>query len=1490
MTTIQALKELGEQLGLEGTDLRDFVKEQQYLEREERTKEREEREKQRDFEKEKQDREMQLRRMEFEIEMKKLETSVMQEGLNDSKEDVGHTVDIRGRRMAKGPKMPCFDESKDDMDSFLHRFEIYADSQGWLKDQWAVYLSALLKGRALEVYSRLPVKEAQNYDILKDALLKRFNLTEEGFKQKFKSAKPENNEAPAQFLARLENYLMRWIELANVEKDFEGLKNLVVREQYLESCSVQLAIFLRERKPKDLDELASIAEQYLEAHANKNVTRKVESRAETSHEKKFGSSVTVNSASGYSHPVSKTCFNCGKAGHISRNCFQKPKKATLNAMETSQNYRGGYRKPMFGRGSRSPQRNFNIRSDSSSCQLQTSQKDIDSSIQATQGSAFQCKTHQRQMCELCIEPVHKCNAALHSVGSEVIMKCGCSFPVIADACQSYNRNMPVQDGMLGGHKVSVLRDSGCSTVVVKRSLVKDDQLTGAEETCVLIDGTVRRVPVAEIEIDTPYYSGQVKAVCMRNPLYDVIIGNIPGVKEEGDLEKVQAVMTRSQIQKENKPTKPLKVVEGLDISVGRDNLVVMQHEDKCLRKLFEKAAQEEQDDLDVQFKIKNGILYRLCKTFDGRDVSQVVLPIELRERILKLAHEAVMSGHQGRKKTKDRIWNQFWWPGLNADVTRFCRSCDICQRTVAKGKVANVPLGKMPVIDTPFDRVAVDIVGPIQPVTDKKNRYILTLVDYATRYPEAEPMKDIHAETVAETLVNMFTRVGIPREILSDQGSQFMSAVMKEVCRLLSVKQLVTTPYHPMCNGLVEKFNGTLKNMLRRMCAEKPKDWDRYIGALLFAYREVRQESLGYAPFELLYGRTVRGPMSIMRELLTSESVEPEVKTTYEYVVDLKERLEDTCEMAHKELAKAQNKQSKYYNRKVKSRIFQAGDKVLVLLPTDSNKLLMQWQGPFTVLERVRGDDYKIRLSGRTSTYHANMLKKYWEREAIEKIDNEDNVSVPELSAVVVETNEEVDDEIDLYREQQSETYKDVKISEELSEAERKDVMDLLDEFQDIFTDVPGLTTLGEHSITLTTDDPIHSKPYPIPHAMQDVVEKELETMLSLGIIEPSTSAYASPIVIVKKPDGSNRVCVDFRKVNKVTIFDPEPMPQPEQIFAKLQKDRYFSTFDVTKGFWQIPMRASDKPYTAFVTHRGLHQFRVMPFGLVNAPATFNRLMRKLLLGNDSLDNYVDDVLAHTVNWQYHICALRDFFGRVREAHLTLRPSKCFVGFPSVPYLGHTIGNHKLETKAEMVNKILQAPRPVDKKQLRSFLGLVGYYRKFIPNFAALAVPLTDLTKKGTPNQLTWTEPQERAFQALRSHIACPPVLSLPDFGKEFILQTDACNDGVGGVLFQEEAGVKHPVAFASKKLLPRERNYSTIEKECLAIVWAVQKFQNFLYGKPFVLETDHQPLQYLGKAQFQNGRLMRWALALQPYRFTIKAIKGSENIGADFLSRHVAE
>ena len=280
-------------------------------------------------------------------------------------------------------------------------------------------------------------------------------------------------------------------------------------------------------------------------------------------------------------------------------------------------------------------------------------------------------------------------------------------------------------------------------------------------------------------------------------------------------------------------------------------------------------------------------------------------------------------------------------------MTRFCRSCDVCQKTVPKGTVPRVPLQRMPVIDTPFKRVAVDLVGPIYPPSGSECRYILMLVDYATRYPEAVALKKVTAEDVVEALVNMYSRVGVPEELLTDMGPQFTSECMKEVSRLLSIRHLTTSRYHPMCNGLVERSNATLKAMLKRLCSEKPRQWDRYINALLFAYREVLQQSMGFAPFELLYGRTVRGPMRILRSIWTGEDGETEARTSYQYVFELRERLEEIMKVAREELERSHGCYKQYFDRRSKERRFAVADEVLVLLLTDNNKLLMHWRGPF---------------------------------------------------------------------------------------------------------------------------------------------------------------------------------------------------------------------------------------------------------------------------------------------------------------------------------------------------------------------------------------------------------------------------------------------------------------------------------------------------------------------------------------------------------------
>ena len=239
------------------------------------------------------------------------------------------------------------------------------------------------------------------------------------------------------------------------------------------------------------------------------------------------------------------------------------------------------------------------------------------------------------------------------------------------------------------------------------------------------------------------------------------------------------------------------------------------------------------------------------------------------------------------------------------------------------------------------------------------------------------------------------------------------------------------------------------------------------------------------------------------------------------------------------------------------------------------------------------------------------------------------------------------------------------------------------------------------------------------------------------------------------------------------------------------------------------------------------------------------------------------------------------------EANLTLKPVKCFIGFGSIECLGHMVSEDTLQPCQDKINSILHAERPTTKKQVRSFLGLVGFYRQFIKNFSELAAPSTELTKKGQRNQdIKWGESQEKAFNQLKKALVSKPILKMVKISKPFTLQVDASDLGIGAIVLQEENGKKVPVAYASRKLKQSERSYAVIEKECLALVWAVQKFSRYLYGTPFTVETGHCSLKYLNEAKLKNARLMRWALTLQPYRIHINAIKGSENVGADYLSR----
>ncbi|PIK61334.1 hypothetical protein BSL78_01754 [Apostichopus japonicus] len=325
----------------------------------------------------------------------------------------------------------------------------------------------------------------------------------------------------------------------------------------------------------------------------------------------------------------------------------------------------------------------------------------------------------------------------------------------------------VREGYIGSSKVSVLRDTGCTTVVARRKFVDPSKFTGANKRCVLLDGTVRDVPVAVIAVDTPFYQGEVEALVMESPLYDLILGNINGVREPQDPDPnwnppqfessgkdsgsvSGAVETRAQKQKREKPLKPLRTAKSEELDISREELIQAQKDEPSFAKLYDIAktgnVKMTRGGNEVRFTIVNNVLFRKFKSAKSRgdkEFRQVVMPKRFRNKVLSVGHEAPLSGHLGVKKTYDRITSNFYWPGIQSDVKMFCVSCDICQRTVSKGRISKVPLGRMPLIDTPFHRVAIDLVGPLAPVSDRGNRYVLTLVDYATRFPEAVALPSI---------------------------------------------------------------------------------------------------------------------------------------------------------------------------------------------------------------------------------------------------------------------------------------------------------------------------------------------------------------------------------------------------------------------------------------------------------------------------------------------------------------------------------------------------------------------------------------------------------------------------------------------------------------------------------------------------------------------------------------------------------------------------
>ncbi len=351
--------------------------------------------------------------------------------------------------------------------------------------------------------------------------------------------------------------------------------------------------------------------------------------------------------------------------------------------------------------------------------------------------------------------------------------------------------------------------------------------------------------------------------------------------------------------------------------------------------------------------------------------------------------------------------------------------------------------------------------------------------------------------------------------------------------------------------------------------------------------------------------------------------------------------------------------------------------------------------------------------------------------------------------------------------------------------------------------------------------------------------------------------------------------------------FDPYPMPRVEDLIEKLGSAKFLTTLDLCEGYWQIPLSPENKELTAFKTPFGHYHFRVLPFGLHGAPATFQRMIDQILQGTEEFAAaYLDYIIIYSKTWVEHLQHLTEVLERIKSAGLTIRSDKCAMSKTETTYLGYKLGHAVIRPQVGKIEAIKHAEQPTSKKQVRSFLGLVGWYRRFIPHFSARAVALTNLTKKDKPNKIDWTAKCESAFKDLKDVLCKEPVLQSPNFDQPFTVHTDASEYGLGAVLLQGQSGDLQPIAYISRKLLPRETRYSTVEKECLAVKWALDSFRYYLLGRKFTLETDHRALVWLGRMKDTNARITRWFLAIQPFDFEVLYQTGPENCGADFLSR----
>lgn len=431
-----------------------------------------------------------------------------------------------------------------------------------------------------------------------------------------------------------------------------------------------------------------------------------------------------------------------------------------------------------------------------------------------------------------------------------------------------------------------------------------------------------------------------------------------------------------------------------------------------------------------------------------------------------------------------------------------------------------------------------------------------------------------------------------------------------------------------------------------------------------------------------------------------------------------------------------------------------------------------------------------------------------------------------------------------------------------------------------------GYTNILQHEIETGTEVPVRQPLRRQPLTLLPFIDEQVDMMLQQNLIEPSSSAWASNVVMVQKRDGTPRFCVDYRAVNLKTRKDAYPLPLISESLDTLAGAKWFSTFDLRAGYHQVAVHPKDRHKTAFVTRRGSFQFRVLPFGLTNSPASFSRMMNLVMAGlNFAICLiYLDDIIIFASDLDTHLERLSQVLKRLSDVNLKLKPTKCHLLRKRVLFLGHIVSEDGVTTDPEKIEAVKSWPAPTNLKEVRAFVGFCSYYRKFVPDFASIARPLHDLTRKGV--LFCWSPETEQAFEQLKSALTEPPILALPSVTGTYILDTDASGDAIGAVLSQVQDGQERVICYGSRICSPAERNYDVTRREMLATVYFLKTYRPYLLGQHFVLRTDHAALQWLRRTPTPIGQQARWLTILEEFQFEVKHRAGSAHTNADAMSR----